>query len=112
MVEPRKLVEGVQLTTGAIAYYTTSAKVRAILRKVTVINTAGGAVTVSIYLVPPGGAAGAANIVVPALSLAAGTPADIDIAGHVLVAGGASLQALAGSGASITLHVSGYEIPA
>ena len=112
MVEPRKLVEGVLLTTSAAAYYITTSKVRAIIRKVSVTNSTAGAVTVTVYLVPPGGTAGAGNMIVPPLSLAAATYTSLDISGHVLVAGGASIQALASAGASITLHVSGYEIPA
>ena len=104
------LVEGSQLTTSAATYYTSPSNTTTIIKKLTVTNTSAGAVTVTIYLVASGGSAGAANTVTSAKSIAPGATYEAyECENHVL-APGDTLQALASSGASLTLKGSGIQV--
>lgn len=106
----KKLVEGSQLTTSAATYYTAPANTTTVLKKLTITNTSSGAVTVTIYLVPSGGSAGAASEVTPAKSIAAGAVYEAyEAENHVLMTGD-TLQALASAATSLTLQASGIEI--
>jgi hypothetical protein len=104
------LVEGSQLTTSAASYYTSPANTTTIVKKCTVTNTSAGALTVTIYLVPSGGSAGATNTVTSAKSIAAGATYEAyECENHVLLAGD-TLQALASAASSLTLKASGIQI--
>lgn len=88
MVEPRRIIEGSQLTGSAATYYTAPAATRARIRKLTFCNTTVGAVAVTVYLIPSGGSAGAANTLWSAKSLAPGeTKECYEAQGHVLETG-------------------------
>lgn len=104
----KRLVAGSQLTTSAATYYTASG-VKARIDNLAVINTTGGAVTATVYLVASGGTAAATNCILSARSIAAGETYIVPGAiGQVLEAGG-TIQALAGANTSITLVASGLE---
>lgn len=106
----KRLVEGSQLTTTAATYYSAPSTTTTLLKKVTVTNTSGAAATVTLYLVPSGGTAGATNTVTSAKSIPAGGYYEAyEAEGHVL-APGDSLQALANTAAAVTLMVSGIEV--
>jgi hypothetical protein len=65
---------------------------------------------VTLYLVPSGGSAGATNTIISARTIAAGEDyVSPEAAGQVIETGG-TIQALAGSGTSITIIASGVEI--
>lgn len=71
------------LTASAATYYLCPANVRATIKKVTVANGDSAARTVTAYLVPSGGAAGATNIAVVSFTLAISETRDIfEIEGH------------------------------
>lgn len=104
----KRMVNGSQLTTSAVAYYTASGAKAQILA-MTLTNTTGGAVTATVHLVPSGGSASASNCILSAKSLAAGASYKVaEAIGQALEDGG-SVQALASSGASISLVASGIE---
>lgn len=106
----KRIIAGSQLTTSAATYYTTPALTTCAIRKLTFCNTTGGPVTVTAYLIPSGGTAGATNTIASAKSLAAGeTWSCSDAEGQVLEAAG-FIQALASAGTSITIIASGIEI--
>jgi hypothetical protein len=106
---PKRLIEGSQLTTVVATYYPTPDNTVCTVSACTVTNTTAGAVTVTMYLVPSAGTAGASNCILSARSIAAGESFNVNpVIGQTLVAG-ATLQALASAGASITLIASGYE---
>ncbi len=65
-------------------------------------NTTAGAITVTAYAVPPAGSPAAGNAFVSAKSIAANDYLDIDVP---LMPAGATLQALASAGTSITAHM-------
>lgn len=106
----KNLNEGAQLTASAATYYTAPSNTRTVLKKVTVCNSTAGAVTFTAYKVPSGGTAGVTNIVTSAKSIAAGATYEaFELENHVLMPGD-TLQAFAGSAASLTMAVSGIEI--
>jgi Flp pilus assembly protein TadD len=107
MVTPKRLIEGSQLTGAAATYYTAPALTKTRIRKLTLNNTTGGAVAVTVYLVPSGGAAGVANAVWSAQTIAAGAKAECyEAEGHVLEAG----DFISALGLSVTIQASGDEI--
>lgn len=87
----------------------TATGVRAIIDKFSGYNGTGGAVTLTVKLVPNGGSAAATNIIV-LKSLAAGETYNFpEIAGHVLESGG-FISVLAGAATSIVVRASGREV--
>lgn len=107
---PKRLVDGSQLTTSAATYYTCPTLTRARIATFAATNTSGGAVTISVHLVPSAGSATDSNIVADEISLAAKETKSISGAiGQVLEAGG-TIQALASANTAINIVVSGYEI--
>lgn len=109
MIRQPKSIAPAQLTTGAVAYYTAGAGITATINNLSLTNTSGAPVAVTLYNVPNGGAASASNTFMSAFSLAAGQtfvpPAAI---GLQLLPGG-TLQALAATGAVITIMGGVYE---
>lgn len=107
------LVKGIipsQQLTGSNATYYTSTNIQTIIDKMTVCNTTGGAVTLTIDLVDSGGTAGVTERVISARSIAAGeTYTCPEVVGHVLNAGD-TIQGLAGSAASLTIRASGRQV--
>lgn len=89
--------------------YTASTGMRTILDKFTGYNGTGGAVTLTVRLVPSGGTAGASNATV-SKSLAAGeTYTFPEVVGHVLEASG-FVSVLASAATSIVIRCSGREV--
>ena len=110
MIVEKVLVANVQLTTAAVVYYTTSVKVQAVITQATLCNPTSGAVTATIHLTPPGATPDPTNAIIWQQSVPAGKTAELyQMVNHVLVTAGASIQALASAGASLTFRVSGYE---
>lgn len=73
-------------------------------------NPTGGALTVTVYLVPSGGMPVAGNELVPAVNVAAGTTyVSPELAGLVMPAG-STLQMFASAAASIVAYASGVLI--
>ena len=109
MIIPKTFVNGVNLTDAAATYYTVPTGTRAIIKKATFCNDDAGVVTVTINLVSSGGAAGYANRIVKAKSLAVGeTWSCLNIENHILEAGG-FISMLASVTAKIGCRISGYE---
>lgn len=106
---PARFVDGSLLTTSAATYYTAPANTVATIAACTLTNSSGASVSATVYLVPSGGSASGANMVLSARTLTAGE--SLNVAGAIgqnLPAGG-TLQALASSGGAISLVASGYE---
>lgn len=89
--------------------YTCSTGMRTIIDKISAYNGTGGAVTLTIKLVPSAGTAGASNTLA-VKSIAAGTTETFsEIVGQVLEAGG-FISVLAGAATSIVIRISGREV--
>lgn len=85
---------------------TTPVHARDILKSIDVANNSASAASVSVYLVPSGGSAGASNLLVPAVSIPAKTI--FQWTGTQVMNAGATIQANS-SIAAVTLTASGGE---
>ena len=104
-ITPAVLCE-LQLVAGVGVVYT-STNVTTLIDKCTLCNTTGGAVTVTLYLVPSGGAVSAPYTIISGRSIAAGeTYLCPDVVGHILESG----DTLRGSGLDVTLRASGRQV--
>lgn len=104
------LAEGVVLANAETTQYTAPANTRAIIDKATITNTSGGALTATVKIVASGGAAGAANTVMSAQSIAAGaTYLCPEVVGQILKPGD-FVSTLASAAAGLTLRLSGREV--
>lgn len=109
-VRAQRLVPGSQLTTAAVAYYTSPTGTTAVIKRAVFSNTTAAPQTITVNVVPAAGAVAAANQVINARTVAPGESyVSPELAGVVLGAGD-SLQALSSAGAAITLMVSGIQI--
>lgn len=109
-VQARALFNPNQAANAETTQYTAPASTRTIIDKFTGTNTTGGAVTITVKLVPNGGAAGASNTIVSVKSIAAGECYTFpELVGHVLNPGD-FISTLASAAASITIRASGREI--
>jgi hypothetical protein len=101
------MVPGSVLAAAVGTFYTAPAATVGVVKAAQLINTTGGAVPATVYLVPSGGAAAAANTLISARAVAAGETYNCpELVNQVIEAGG-TLQAL---GNGLTLIVSGVEI--
>lgn len=92
------------------ALYTSPASTYTRIDKLSVTNITAGAVTISINLVPSGGAAGSSNLTTQAKSVAAGqTWNSPNEYGHVLNPGDA-ISVIASAGSSLVIAVGGTVI--
>lgn len=99
-----------QLTASAATYYTAPANTKSVIKKLTFTNTDTVARTVTVYLVPSAGTAGATNILISARPIPAGDTYDCQEAlGQTLLIGG-FIQALADVGAKVTIQGSLSEV--
>ena len=90
---------------GTLAY-TSPSGYRTELGYMNIANTTAGALSFTLHLVPVGGAAAAANMIFPAVVIAANTV--VQWTGSHIMNAGDFLQAI-GSAAGITLSISGNE---
>lgn len=108
----KQLTPTAQLTAAAAVYYTTPANTWAEIGAATVTNVTGTARTVTVHLVPSGGAAGATNIVVQTRTVPANAAVQLwEIIGQKLPPG-STIRALASAGAAVNLTIGGYEVTA
>lgn len=106
----KALFNPVQAAAAETTQYTAPSGTRTIIDKFTGTNTTGGAVSLTVKLIPNGGSAGASNTIVSARSLAAGECYTFpEIVGHVLNPGDV-ISTLASSATSITVRGSGREV--
>jgi hypothetical protein len=102
-------ITAAQLTTSAATYYTAPANTISTISALTATNTTGGAVTMTLHIVPSGGTASDTNKILSARSIAAGESYVVAQAIGQTLEAGATLQALAGANTSISLVGSVYE---
>lgn len=107
-VKLKRLVAGSQIAASATTYYTAT-NLTARIDACTLTNTTGGAVTVTMHLVPSGGTADATNIILSAHPVPAGGSYIVPGALGQAIESGGTLQALASAATSVTIVVSGIE---
>jgi len=108
-VTSKPLITAAYAANAETTEYTASAGMRTIIDKFTGTNVTAGAVTLTIKLVPSGGAAATTNIVVVKSIAAYTTEVFPEIVGHVLEAGG-FISVLASAATSIVRRCSGREV--
>lgn len=94
----------------AATVYTVPSGNRTIIDKLTATNITGGAITITIYLVPSGGSAGATNTIISAESIAAGATKDFTALQNQILSVGDFISAFASSSSSIVIRGSGREV--
>ena len=104
-----KAIPSSQLTTSAAAYYSVPSGTVSTIANLSLSNTSASPVSVTVYNVPSAGSASTANILVPAYSLAAGQSYVPPQAIGLQMAAGATLQALAATGAVVNIQGGVYE---
>jgi hypothetical protein len=109
IITNKKLVPGALLTAATAIYYTVSPGTHAFIHKLTITNTSAGVVTFSLYLVPAGGFASAANMVTSAKSLTAGQTYEAYEALNHYLAEGDMIQGFASVAGVLALRASGIE---
>lgn len=108
-VTARPLVTAAYASNSQTTVYTAPAGTRTIIDKCGAYNGTGGAVTLTINVVPSGGSASAVNVVM-SKSIGAGEAYLFpEIVGHVLETGG-FVSVLAGAASSIVFRMSGREV--
>ena len=108
-VTAKCLLEAKQAENAQTTQYTAGAGVKTIIDKFTITNGTAGAVTLSVNIVASGGAAGAANLVVSAKSVAAGeTYTCPELVGQILNAGD-FISTIASAATSLVIRISGRE---
>ena len=101
---PTVLVAGIQLTGSAATYYTAPTGNRVTIKSASVTNTTAGVVALTLYRVPSGGSASAANTIVSAKNVAVGETYNCPELVNKVLHAGDTIQAL---GLNLSLDVSG-----
>lgn len=104
----KPLFESTVLTTADATYFT--APVPTQVTKATVTNPTGGAATITINLVPSGGAVATGNVLVSARSVQAGETWDITPLVGVILATGDIISAKASANTTLNFAASGVQI--
>lgn len=102
----KKLGQGAITTGGGTLIYTVPTGIRTEVVDIVIANTTAGALTCALHLVPVGGSATTANMMYPASSIAANTMTHWS--GVQVLNAGDFIQGI-GSGAGITVHITGNE---
>lgn len=106
---PIALVQAQLLTASAAVYYTTAANKRTLVNSATLHNADTAAtILATVYVVPSGGSVGDATEVTVLSILPKESVPIFELTGRALAAG-ATIQAIAGTAAKVSLNVTGTE---
>lgn len=103
----KQLSAGTALTASAVTQYTVPDSTTTIVKQIVFCNTDTSARTVTVYAIPSGGSAAAANTIFSAMSLQPGETKVIPM--EMVLPTGAFIQALASSASVVSMRVSGIE---
>lgn len=102
----KRLAQSAVGTGAGTLLYTVPSSYQTVVTDIDVANTTAGALSLTLHLVVSGGSASAANMLFPAISIAANTM--VQWKGHQHMSYGGFIQGI-GSGAGITVHITGDE---
>jgi hypothetical protein len=102
----KRLARGAIGTVAGTLAYTVPNGFQTEVIDINLANTTAGALTCALHFVPSGGSAAASNMLFPTVSIAANTL--IQWTGSEVLSAGDFIQAI-GSGAGITMNISGEE---
>lgn len=97
------------LSTSAVAYYTVPSGTISTIANLSLTNTSGSPVSVTVYNVPSAGTPSTGNQLVSAFSLSAGQTYVPPQAIGLQMSAGSTLQALAATGAVVNIQGGAYE---
>jgi len=103
------LVQAVQLPNAVAPQYTCPAAMQIIVRHVVFTNTTAGAITVTAYIVPNGGAVGDAAKILDAFSIAGHTAYTSPEFSGVVIKTGDTIQCFASAATSVSMNASGIQ---
>lgn len=107
VIVPSKLGQGAVSTTPTVTtFYTVGSLTRTIVKAIDLCNTGSTPLSVTVYLVPSGGAHGAANTLIPEITI--GAFAMFQWTGAQVLNEWDTIRAVA-SGSGITINISGGE---
>lgn len=104
-----KAIAAAQLSVSAAPYYTAGTGITATINNLSLTNTSAGVVTVTLYRVPSGGAAGVTNAFMSAYSLTPGQTYVPPAAIGLQLETGMTLQALSNTASAVTIMGGVYE---
>lgn len=104
-----KAIVAAQLTNAAATYYSAPTGTTSTINNLSLTNTSGSPVTVTLYRVPSAGAPGVTNTIMSAFSLASGQTYVPPQAIGLQLEAGMTLQALASANTSVTIAGGVYE---
>lgn len=107
-ITPKPLVEGTLLANVAGTLYTVPPATTAVVRSITLCNTDSVDHTVTVHLLPPAGAVGAANMVFNDLPIKAKQTIEEDLV-RVLLAN-AAIVGFADVASKVSIRVDGSEV--
>lgn len=109
-VTAKPIIGAKQAESAQTTQYTAPAGVRTIIDKFTATNTSSSVVSLSVNIIPSGGASGDANLIAKTKALAPSEAYTFpEVVGHVLGPGDV-VSTLASAATSITIRASGREI--
>lgn len=106
----KPLINSKYASNPAATEYTTPDKTRTIIDKFTATNTDSGALTLTVHIVSSGGSASSANMILKAVSIAAGATRDCTELQNQILKEGDFVSVLASTGDKIVIRASGREI--
>jgi hypothetical protein len=106
---PKQICPGTLLPLAVATFYTVPANTMTTISAATLTNSTAIARTVTMHLVPNGGAAGPANMILSARTIAAGESYNVVQAIGQTIHAGATIQALSDLAGAVALVASGYE---
>lgn len=109
-VTAKVLINSKNAASSATTEYTTPVGTRTIVDSFTATNTDASARTLSVYLVPSGGSAGASNLIIKELSIAAGETKEVTSLQKQILAAGDVISVLASVASVVVIRASGREV--
>lgn len=106
----KPLINSKFASDSAESEYEAPSNTRTIVDKFTATNTHASAVTLTVYIVPSGGSAGASNTIIKAQSLAASETADLTELKNQILDAADTIDVVASVADKIVIRASGREI--
>lgn len=107
---PVRFTEGNVLTTTDAVQYTSPANTVSMIKQLTLTNFGAAAVTVTIHLVPSGGASATSNVLLNATVIAAGQAVPVYAAINHILQAGDSIWAKTDTNTSVNIMISGFQV--
>lgn len=103
------LINSKYAASSATTEYTVPASTTTTIDSFTVTNSTGGAVNITVYLVPSGGSAGPSNVIVSAQAISAGATTVLSSLANQTLSTGDFISVFASAATSLTIRASGRE---